>query len=119
MILGGDTITVINNGAVTGYDGLGTATYAPDVTVVTGCSVQEHQSRRDLTNITDVEYGRFRVFAPPDAPLRGTSLVVIGDVGWPPPEGTLIWQSDSEPMIWRSRHGTAHHLECYLREQIG
>jgi hypothetical protein len=120
MLLGSDTITIINDGPVTGHDGMGVAIYTKVLIGVTGCSVQERQTKRELTNITDVEYARFRIFAPIGTPLTGTSLVVIGVLAaWPPPATTLVWQVDGEPTLWHSRHGAPHHIECYLREQIG
>jgi hypothetical protein len=120
MLLGSDTVTIINNGTVAGYDSLGTATYAPVLTVVTQCSLQERQTERDETNITDVMYARFRLFAPGWAPITSTSLAVVGVfTAWPPPEGTQVWMIDGQPTVWHNRMGAVDHLECYLREQTG
>ncbi len=119
MLLGGSIITVINDGPPTGYDSLGTVISTPVLTTVPGCSVQEHRTKRDLTEETDVVMARFRIFAPAGAPLTSTSRVVLGIVSWPLPDGATVFLVDGEPALWAGRNGTVNHIECYLKEQGG
>lgn len=122
MILGGVTITIVNNGEATGYDGVGDPVYGdPTLTVVTGCSIQQHRTSRDLST-TDVIVSRDRLFAPATAPLQPTSTVVVGAIdSWPLAEDDdrTLYLADGDPAVWRSRNGVAHHIEAYLREQAG
>lgn len=120
MILGRQTITVINSGDVTSYDGTGKAVYGdPTLTTVMNCSVQEHRTTRDIT-LTDVVIGRWRIFAPPTAPLTTTSRVVLGSLTtWPAPEGTVIYLVDGAPAPWVAPSGIQDHIECYIKAQAG
>lgn len=120
MKLGGITITVINQGAPTGYDGVGDPVYGgPTLTVVNNCDVQQHTTRREISNI-DVAWSRSRLFAPASAPLSSTSVVALGAFNsWPLPGGTTTFLVDGEPAIWNQHNGVPHHFECYLREQAG
>jgi len=120
MILGHLTVTVVNDGPVTGYEKLGTKITTPTLTIVPNCSLEEHRTKRDINDLTDIAIGRWRLFAPGTAPLSNTSQVVVGAItAWPPPAGTQIYIVDGEPAIWRARNGIIHHIECYLREQGG
>lgn len=123
MYLGGQTVTVINdvnNNDPTGYDGVGDPIYGdPELTVVTNCSLQQHRTSRQIST-TDVTVSRSRLFAPITAPLQDTSQVAIGAFdSWPLPAGTTTFLVDGEPAVWYRKNGTAHHYECYLREQAG
>nr|WP_165964997.1 hypothetical protein [Mycobacterium eburneum] len=119
MILGGQTITVINDGDPTAYDGVGDPIYGdPTLTVVNRCSVQQHTAKRDI-NITDVSLARWRIFAPADAPLTATSRVVMGAATWPLPDDTTVYLMNGEPALWCRHDGAPHHYECYVEEQVG
>ena len=129
MRLGGQTITVINLGAPTGYDGVGDPIYdSPTLTTVTGCSVQEHRTTRDIST-TDVVIARYRIFTPFTAPLTSTSLVVIGVATWQlvnnevvylvNGQPTTLFLVDGEPAVWAGFNGRPHHIECYIRGQAG
>lgn len=123
MSLGGQTITVcndVNQNDPTGYDGVGDPIYGdPALTVVTGCSVQQHRTSREI-GTTDVTVARSRLFAPISAPLQDTSIIALGSFdSWPPPAGTTTFLVDGEPAIWYRKNGQAHHYEVYLREQVG
>lgn len=120
MLLGSDTITVINDGDPTGYDGVGDPKYGdPTLTVVNGCSVQEYRLPHREIALTDVSTARYRVFAPASAPLNPTSIVVMGSVTWPLPDGTQEYLVDGQPNTWRSRFGVADHIEFYVKAQVG
>lgn len=125
MNLGGQTITVVNDvnsGDPTGYDGVGDPIYGdPTLTVVKGCSVQQHRTSREIST-TDVTVARSRLFAPMSAPLSDTSIVVLGAIdSWPlaQDDTTPTFLVDGEPAVWYRKNGSAHHYECYLREQVG
>lgn len=95
MKLGGQTITVINNGAPTGYDGVGDPIYgAQTASTWAGCSVQEHRTSRDI-NLTDITLARYRLFAPTTVPLQSTSTVVTIDAP-PVPLGSYLGEVSSQ-----------------------
>jgi hypothetical protein len=120
MILGHLAVTVINQGPPTSYETLGTALSTPILTAVYNCSLEEHRTKRDINDLTDVLTARWRLFAPASAPLTGTSQVVVGIfTAWPLPDGTDVFMVDGDPAIWRGRNSIVHHIECYLRQQGG
>lgn len=125
MKLGGKTVTVINDvnqDDPTGYDGVGDPVYGdPTFTVVNNCDIQQHTTRREISNI-DVAWSRSRLFAPPSAPLLSTSIVAEGVVTqWPleDDDPTVWYLVDGEPAAWNQHNGAVHHYECYLRDQAG
>jgi hypothetical protein len=123
MALGSDTVTIINNGEPTGYDGVGDPIYgAQTATVVTGCSLQLHVTKRDI-NVTDTVTSRSRLFAPPCAPITATSIVVEGvatlPLPEPLPEEMDLYLVDGDIAIWETKSGRVTHIECYLRAQSG
>ena len=123
MKLGGITITVVNNGAATGYNGVGDPVYgAPTLTVVNGCDVQQHRTRRKIST-TDVVETSDKLFAPATAPLKPTSIVVIGAItSWPIPNAdssTAVYIADGDPALWFDRQGNINHIECHIRRQAG
>lgn len=122
MSLGGQTVTVVNTGEPAGYNGVGEPIYSnPTRTVVQGCSLQQIYASRDI-DVTDVSVARARLFAPPSAPLRATSIVVEGTIdSWPLTGGdnTPYYLVDGDPATWTDLNGAAHHIECYLRRQSG
>lgn len=122
MSLGGQTVTVVNDGQATGYDGVGDPVYdARTLTVVRRCSLQQLHSSREI-DVNDVTIERARLFAPSSAPLAATSVVVNGIVSsWPLSAGddTDWYRVDGEPAIWTDLNGVANHIECYLRKEAG
>lgn len=120
--LGGATVTVINPGAATGYNGVGDPIYGdPTLTVVNNCSLQQHRTSRAIST-TDVAIARLRLFAPAWAPLRSDSIVANGSVdSWPLAEGdeTVWYLVDGDPAVWNDQNGAADHTECYLKQQTG
>lgn len=119
MILGHETITCVNPGTATGYNGMGGPSYgAPVLTVVTGCSVQEHRTDREI-GTTDVVVARYRVFAPAWAPLVSNGYVIIGAADSWDPKSPTNYIVDGEPAVWHKPNGKADHIECYLRLQAG
>ena len=122
MRLGGQTITVINEGDPTGYDGVGDPVYGdPVLTVVNNVSIQQHRTSREIST-TDVTVARSRLFAPPSSPLQSTSFVAEGTVNsWPlaADDPTIWYLVDGEPAVWRDQRGVTDHIECYLRRQSG
>lgn len=122
MRLGGQTVTVIN-GTQTGTDRMNSPIFTETSTVVHGCSLQEHSSRREVTQ-TDVFFGRYKLFTPPTAPLTsGGSQVVDGATLAIEPSKFVIdggdFIIDGEPAVWKSKNGEPHHIECYVRLQGG
>jgi hypothetical protein len=123
MALGADTVTVINNGDPTGYDGVGDPIYGDaTATVVTGCSLQLHVTKRDI-NVTDTVVSRSRLFAPAGTPITATSMVVEGvatlPLPEPLPEEMNLFLADGDPAYWKTKSGRVTHIEIYLRSQAG
>lgn len=129
MNLGAQILTVINLGAPTGYDGVGDAIYNnPTLTVVYGCSVQEHRTTRDIST-TDVVVARYRIFTQPTAPLKPDSLVTLGIATWRLVNNKVVYSVngqpvtpflvDGEPAVWVGFSGNPDHIECYIRGQAG
>jgi hypothetical protein len=120
MKLGGLTVTAINQGTVATYEAAGTRIYIPVLTPIYNTTFEEHRTKRDINDITDVATARWRLFTQGTAPITNTTQFAIGYfTTWPLPAGTMIYICDGEPAIWRSRSGVVHHIETYLREQGG
>jgi len=123
MRLGNITITVVNGGAATGYNGIGDPVYgAPTLTVVKGCDIRQHRTRRRIST-TDVVETSDKLYAPAGAPLNATSIVVVGAItSWPIPnvDSSTAWYiADGDPAVWYNRQGNVDHLECHIRRQAG
>lgn len=122
MKLGGQTITVINLGEPTSHDGVGDPIYAsPTLTTVPNCSVQEAHTSRDIST-TDVATARYLLLAPTGVPLTSASVVMMGTVtSWPlaDDDKTPVYLVDGIPAVWADFSGQPHHIECYIRGQVG
>lgn len=123
MSLGAQTVTIVDRGAPTSYDASGDPVYgSPTLTVVTGCSLQQMRSSRDINNLTDITTTLSTLFAPPSAPLKSNSIVVEGVINsWPLTAGdTTRWYlAYGFPANWVDFNGISNHIECYLRQQEG
>src|ERR1700747_1850645 len=108
MRLGLQTITV-NVPTSTTVDRLGSDMLTYRQVTVTNCSVQEHQTHRNI-ELTEVVEARWVLFAPASAPIAVNTPVQINNV-------TYI--VDGEPIPWHDKGGRPHHIQCYLKQQAG
>ena len=117
MMLGFQTITCVDPGTATSYNGMGDAVYGnATLTVVTGCSIQEHRTTRTIGE-TDVVMARYKVFAPATAPLVSDGYVILGTATSWDPKGQDNYIVDGEPAVWPAPNGSPGHIECYIRQQ--
>lgn len=118
-MFGFQTITVVDPGEPTGRNGMGDKIYgAPILTVVHGCSVQEHHTSRKISDTDSVE-ARYKVFAPPGTPFVADGYVLMGAASsWEQnsPDNYVV---DGEPAVWPAPNGSVDHIECYIKQLAG
>lgn len=108
MNLGGQTITVVRAGTITGRDPLGLPIRSADVrTPYEGCSFQpllgKFASVEETPVDADLVTSRWRAFMPPGADVTSSDRLEVA--GYP------ATQVDGRPAVWTDETGADDHLE--------